>query len=146
MESQSFLSKPLGEILFQAHLVTANQLKEALQEQEKTKNGKIGEILARRGWIKQETADFFAKYWRGLANQKHGCRHKPLGYYLQEAGLLDKQQIFTILREQQKGKLWIRLGASAVMKGWLKQSTVDFFLEHLFPESANDSPFVKINV
>jgi hypothetical protein len=146
MASKLFLSKPLGEILLQANLVSASQIEEALREQSLTQEGKIGEILARKGWIKQETADFFAHYWHSLVYQEKKYRQKPqkpLGYYLRQAGLLDEQQIRIILGEQEQGRLWVRLGASAAMKGWIKQSTVDFFVEHLFPEYATDSPFVK---
>lgn len=132
--------KPLGEILQEASLVSATQIEEALREQSSPKKARIGEILADHGWIKQETADFFAQYWRSIVNQKG---KKPLGYYLIAAGLLNEEQISTILGEQKQRKLWIRLGASAVIKGWIKQSTVDFFVEHLFPEYLEDSPFVR---
>ncbi|ACK72334.1 hypothetical protein PCC7424_3960 [Gloeothece citriformis PCC 7424] len=131
--------KPLGEILRQANLVSPTQLEEALLEQSRTK-GRIGEILVKRGCIKQETADFFAQDWIHLVTQKE---KQPLGHYLKQAGLLDDEQINTIIGEQNEGKLWIRLGALAALKGWVKQSTIDFFVEHLYPEQASESPFTK---
>lgn len=50
--------KKLGTVLQQADLVSSTQVKIALREQAQFKNKRIGEILARRGWLKQETADF----------------------------------------------------------------------------------------
>jgi hypothetical protein len=137
----------LGEVLQQAHLVSETQVKEALRVQSqdrKTQGRKLGEILAERGWLKQQTADFFAQEWSNLLKQRGKKNLKPLGYYLKAAALLNDEQINMILAEQGQGRLWIRLGAAAVLKGWLKQSTVDFFVEHLFPEYAVDSPFLKV--
>ncbi|MGH2414666.1 MAG: hypothetical protein ACRDEA_13470 [Microcystaceae cyanobacterium] len=144
--AQGLEKQPLGEILQQANLVSATQIEEALIEQAQLQERRIGEILAERGWLKQETADFFAEKWMHLVLQHKAKQAKqPLGYYLQEAALLDENQISAIISEQGQGRLWIRLGTLAVLKGWLKQSTVDFFVENLFPEHAEDSPFLKAN-
>lgn len=137
----------LGEILQHAHLVSPAQIEVALMEQAQQPERRLGEILARRGWLKQETADFFAQQWEALVAQSQTDSQsplkQPLGYYLQSAALLDESQIRAIISEQEQGRLWVRLGAFAVLKGWLKQSTVDFFVENLFPEHLNESPFVK---
>jgi hypothetical protein len=66
-----------------------------------------------------------------------------LGYYLREAGLIDDHQLQDILSQQGQGRLWMRIGALAVLKGWLNQTTVDFLLENLHPDKAGDSPFLK---
>ncbi len=137
-----FLAK-LGEMLQQAHLVTPAQIEEALQEQVRQPQSRLGEILARRGWLKQETADFFAERWAELVTQTEAPSKEPLGHYLKEAALLDEQQIQAILDEQEQKRLWVRLGALAALKGWLNQSTVDFFVQHLYPERSEDSPFIK---
>jgi hypothetical protein len=118
----------LGEILQQADLVSEKQILFALHEQNRFQDLKIGEILALRGWIERETADFFAERWRSILA---GRERERLGYYLKEAGLLTEEQIASILAEQES--LWLRFGTVAVLKGWLKQSTLDFFLENLFP-------------
>jgi hypothetical protein len=133
----------IGEILRQAYLITPAQLEEALLEQSQNPQQRLGEILARKGWIKQETADFFAQKWRDIVKESDSLSHHPLGHYLKEAGLLDETQIQTIVDEQKKRGLWVRLGTLAVLKGWLAQSTVDFFLENLYPEQYEDSPFVQ---
>lgn len=135
--------KPLGAILQQAKLVTPYQVEEALSEQKKHPQRRLGEILAEKGWIKQQTADFFAEQWSGVIKQAKQGSPQSLGYYLREAGLIDDHQLHAILAEQGKGRLWMRLGALAVLKGWLNQTTVDFLLEHLHPDKAEDSPFIK---
>lgn len=142
MVAGSSRRKPLGEILRQAHLISSTQLEEALLEQSKT-HKRIGEILVKRGWIKQETADFFAQHWTSIVTQEEKQPKQPLGHYLKQAGLLDEEQINSIIGEQGQGRLWVRIGASAALKGWVKQSTVDFFVEHLYPEYASDSPFTE---
>jgi tetratricopeptide (TPR) repeat protein len=119
-------SKRLGEVLQQAGLISAIQIEIALRDQTQVNNMRIGEILASRGWIKQETADFFAERWPILVSQKW---RQPLGQYLLEAGLLNAYQIKTILFEQTERKL--RFGELAVLKGWIEPTTINFFLEYL---------------
>ncbi|WP_051036398.1 tetratricopeptide repeat protein [Pleurocapsa sp. PCC 7327] len=121
--------KPLGTILQQADLVSAAQIEVALREQARSPNLRIGEILALRGWVKQKTADFFAQRWLTLANQES---KRPLGQYLKEAALLNELQIEIVLSEQRQTGL--RFGELAVKKGWLKPTTLDFFLDFLVPE------------
>ena len=123
-------STKLGELLQLADLVSPLQIELALQEQiYQSPELKIGEILALRGWLKPETADFFAHLWPTLLHQK---RSLPLGYYLTEAALLDDRQISTILAKQKHRhkhrQSWLKFGELVVVKGWLKQTTIDFFL------------------
>ncbi|NJK49179.1 hypothetical protein HC931_14245 [Candidatus Gracilibacteria bacterium] len=49
----------MGELLEDAGLVSPAQIEIALQDQTIYADMRIGEILALRGWLKQETADFF---------------------------------------------------------------------------------------
>lgn len=135
--------QPLGEILRQARLISHCQIEEALKEQLQDPERRIGEILASKRWLKQETADFFAEQWLELLRQEKHQNKYPLGFYLKQAALLDEYQINELIAEQNQGRLWTRVGALAVLKGWLNQSTVDYFVEHLYPEYADDSPFVK---
>ncbi|MDJ0637036.1 MAG: hypothetical protein QNJ34_27920 [Xenococcaceae cyanobacterium MO_188.B29] len=128
---------PLGETLQEAGLISKSQLELALRDQSFYQYLKIGEILALRGWIEKNTADFFADSWHNLVEEK--TRH-PLGHYLRQANLLQEEQINTILKEQ--NQLWIRFGSIAVLKGWLKQNTLDFFLQNLFPTKLASSPFI----
>ncbi|MBO3462058.1 tetratricopeptide repeat protein [Aetokthonos hydrillicola Thurmond2011] len=124
--SKSIYIRPLGKVLQQADLISNAQTEVALRDQSQSKNLRIGEILALRGWLKQETADFFAEQWPILLNQK---LKQPLGQYLKQAGLLDDDQILTILSKQRQ--MGLRFGELAVLHGWIKSTTINFFLEHL---------------
>jgi hypothetical protein len=134
--SKTSLGMPLGAILEEAALVSHAQIEVALRDQMYYTDLKLGEILALRGWLKQETADFFVVYLPSLRKQ---VEKKPIGQYLQEAALLSEAQIQSILEEQKH--TFVRFGALAVLKGYLKQGTVDFFVRYLYPEHQKDSPF-----
>jgi tetratricopeptide (TPR) repeat protein len=128
----------LGLILQQAGLISAEQVNQALKQQKQTNsNLTIGEILAKQGKISPATVDFFAKRWLSLVTEKP---EQPIGQYLKQAALLNEQQIQTILLEQQSSKR--TFGEVAIAKGWIKQTTIDFFLTHLQaksnPTSATD--------
>lgn len=127
--------KPIGTVLQDAGLISAEQIEVALQEQKhKFGNKRLGEILALHGWIEQETANFFAEHWPILLTEKS---KRPLGQYLKEASLLDDDRINTILLEQKQTGL--KFGTLAALKGWIKQTTVNFFVEALALE--NESNF-----
>jgi hypothetical protein len=128
---------PVGIMLRAAGLISAAQLDMALQEQTAYEDLRIGEIFALHGWLKQETVDFFVERWPELLNSKPP---KELGYYLKAAALLDDHQLNNILQEQYQTGL--RIGAIAVLKGWLKQSTLDFLLQNLAPEQVSRAPYV----
>ncbi len=83
--SGSYFNKPLGQILVEAGLISMSQIELALREQ-KQSNLKIGEILTLHGWIKQQTADFFAEQWKSLLLEE---QKKPLIYYFQQAALTE---------------------------------------------------------
>jgi len=120
--------KPIGEILQEAALITHPQLEVALRDQTYYEDMRLGEILALRGWIEQDTADFFAQDWFKLINRRID---RPIGFYLNKAGLISESDIETILREQHVNSL--RFGDTAIKKGLVKPNTVNFFLENLFP-------------
>ncbi|WP_299406934.1 hypothetical protein [Acaryochloris sp. IP29b_bin.148] len=118
----------LGMVLQQAGLVSAQQVEVALEEQHHA-GRRIGEILASHGWLKQESADFFAEVWPWIQDQTW---QEPLGQYLKQAALLDEAQIQAILREQRQTPL--KFGTLVILKGWVRRQTVNFFLEHLDPK------------
>ena len=135
--SQAHRKPPIGEILQSANLISASQVDVALRDQQRYQdlnlgNLKIGEILALRGWLKKETADFFAQRWTTILKKKN---KKPLGYYLQEAALLNEKQIQYLLQEQQKLSIKLRLGELAYIEGWLNLKTVNYFVDHLYSAS-----------
>lgn len=126
--------KPIGEILKEADLITSSQLEVALRDQIHYQDMLLGEILALRGWINQDTADFFVQEWFKLTNKR--IEH-PIGFYLNKAGLLSKEDIQKILTEQHKHSL--RFGDTAIQQGLLKPNTVNFFLQNLFPSQLQNN-------
>lgn len=118
-------SQRLGAVLQQAGLVSARQVEIALREQRHFKL-RIGEIFALRGWLKQESADFFAEEWPRIRQQ---YPQRPIGQYLKQAGLLDEAQIRSILDAQRQTQL--KFGALAIANGWVQRRTLNFFLKHL---------------
>ena len=123
---ENVVVKPLGQVLEQAGLISNFHVRAALDIQSQGHQIKFGEILVQKGILKQKTVDFFAEQWPELVQQRIT---QPLGYYLQEAALINEQQIETLLQEQQQtGMLW---GELVVEKGWIKFKTLNFFLQHI---------------
>ena len=131
--------KPLGEILQEADLISSSRIELALQAQTQYPHLRLGEILAMCNWLKPQTADFFAKDWFNLIKHEH---REPLGYYLRQAALLNESQIERVLAEQRE--TGIRFGTVAVLQGFIKSTTLDFFLMNLFPNELNVSPFINM--
>jgi hypothetical protein len=131
----------LGTVLSEAGLISCHQLEVALREQNYNPDLRIGEILALHGWVKQETADFFAEEWLVHA---HGLQRNPLGFYLISSGLLNNSQVAYLLEEQRRTGM--RIGAIAVLQGWVKKPTIDFFIKYLEPEELNASPFKRSKI
>ncbi|WP_052055618.1 hypothetical protein [Myxosarcina sp. GI1] len=129
-----FLPKRLGVVLREADLVTKTEIKTALEYQKIYPNMRLGEILAIQGWIKPETVEFFAEEWQQLIEQTY---RKPIGHYLQQAALLEAEQIKRVLEEQKH--TGYKFGSTAILQGYLKPKTLDFFLKYLFPEELNQS-------
>jgi hypothetical protein len=136
----------LGEVLHQANLVSSSQIEEALRQQSEQPKCLIGGILARQGWIKQETVDFFAEQWTTLLSQTKESTRRPIGFYFQQAGLLDRSQIETLLVKQKQIRPWVKFRELAVSQGYLNQKTVEFFVEHLSQEYFRDSDKIHSDV
>ena len=124
--------KPLGQLLNEAGLISAQQIEVALRDQFNNPQVRIGEIMASKGWIKQETADFFVEQWHELVEQK---QRQPLVYYFRQAGLLSEEQINFILEEQSNKTEKVRFHRLAVQQGLIAQPTVDFFVKNLLVKS-----------
>ncbi|MGD1917893.1 MAG: hypothetical protein ACFCAD_02810 [Pleurocapsa sp.] len=135
----SIKTKPLGKILQEADLISPFQLESALSNQVQYPDLRIGEILAQDGLIKPETADFFVHDWSKVVME---AEKNALGYYLQQAAILDQEQIETVLAEQRS--TGVRFGTVAVFQGFIKSTTLDFFLANLFPEEMSRSPFTNM--
>lgn len=145
--AKNVVVKPLGLVLRKAGLISSKQLEQALQESFKLPQCRLGEILAIRGWIDPQTADFFAEIWPSiLLSKEHQQsldthshipepsaiqqkKSQPLGQYLKAAKLMDAQQIEAILKIQQGSAA--KFGKIAVERGLISQTTLEYFLEHL---------------
>lgn len=132
-------TKTLGETLQEADLISPLHIASALQTQINYPNLRIGEILTKQGLIQPETADFFAQDWSKIVIQP---QKDALGYYLKQAAILDSAQIEVILAEQRA--TGARFGTVAVFQGFIKSTTLDFFLANLFPEELHVSPFINM--
>lgn len=133
-------TKPLGELLREADLVSPWQLESALEAKLQYPELKIGEILAQQKIIKSETADFFVQDWIKAVIEP---QKNALGYYLQQAAILDPEQIEHVLAKQKTSG--VRFGTVAVLQGYIKSTTLDFFLTNLYPEESERSPFVNMH-
>lgn len=118
----------LGTLATAAGLISDGQLQIAVYEKQLRSEMLLGEILAAHGWLKQETADFLSLY----VQNPEWEHHSRLGEYLEKAGLLTEEQVLQIIREQAFNH--IRFGAIAVLKGYISQKTLDFFVLHFCPE------------
>ena len=136
----SVQTKKLGTILQEADLVSSAEIESALQAQINSPEKRIGDILVQRGLVKPETTDFFARDWAKIIIQPE---KDALGYYLKQAAILDREQIEVILTEQRS--TGIRFGTVGVFQGFIKSTTLDFFLANLFPEELHVSPFVNMH-
>ena len=127
----------VGELLTQAGLVTEAQLQVALQDQQASAGlYRLGEILAMRGWLEQETIEFFVKDINEVMQESSRLK---IGEYLVLAKLLDRQQVDLLLWEQVQQNKSDRFGTMAVKHGWITQQTLDFLLLKLFPECCKES-------
>lgn len=116
---------PIGKLLQNAGLISKEQLEIALGVQSQHAQMRLGEILALQEVIEVQTIDFFVDNLQ--KNRQKG--DFPIGYYFKQAYLLNDEQIEIILTEQKNNQL--KFGDIAVRRGWLRQATVDFFLNEL---------------
>lgn len=132
----------ITDTLIQAGLLNEVQVQVALYDQKVNPNMRISEILALRGWIAEETVDFFELIWDMRRKQ---FDRENIGQYFVEARLMTDAQVDDVLEEQRSSPL--RFGEIAVLKGYVKQETVSFFLKHLFPDKlqvAKISPLSRV--
>jgi hypothetical protein len=138
--SQTEVKKPLGTVLKEAGLISDHQIQVALQDQRFDQSLLFGQILALRGWVSQETADFFAVDFPEI---KQEAKREKIGFYLKKAKLLTDEQINSILQEQKHNL--IRFASLAVLKGYLKQTTLDFLAENLFHGYSDSAYFMTFD-
>ena len=116
----------IGQTLLQAGLINPHQIEVAVADAQYREDLRFGEILAARGWIAQETADFFVEQLPYLSGERE---KKPIGQYLKAAKLLDDRQIIKILSAQVIYPE--KFGKLAVTKQYIKQQTLDYLMDYL---------------
>ena len=121
---------PLGLTLLQAGLLSQEQLKTISYFRLHNCHQRLEEIVVQKGWLKQETVDFFAK-------PKMIRHRKSLGQCCQSAGLLNANQMATISEEQKLGLMFEEI---VLQKGWLKPQTLLFLLEDLGANQLTSKP------
>lgn len=122
---------PIGKLLTEAGLISEGQLQTALYDQQIYADMRLGDILVSRGWLKQETIDFFVE---NLQRARLSRLRIRLGDCFVKAALIDEAQVESILAEQDLNH--VRFGSVAVLKGYISQKTLDFFLKYVFPQSS----------
>ncbi|MEL6495190.1 MAG: hypothetical protein AAFQ41_08695, partial [Cyanobacteria bacterium J06623_7] len=132
-------SRTLGATLQAAGLVSAWQIESALQAKSENPNLKIGEILAQKEIIKPATADFFVTDWTKavVTNEK-----QALGYYLQQAAILDREQIEVIFMSDNQLKT---LPESIGMLQQIQEFHVETNLLQTLPENLCALPTLNNN-
>lgn len=130
----SLEGKLIGEILQDAGLISLTQIEIALADQKDCFALRFGEILVGKGWIKQTTLDFFMERFSSLCRECCSYYH-PIEYYLKKADLLNEQEIDSITKEQKRTRL--DFCKIALDKGYLKETTVKFFLENFYFKCSN---------
>lgn len=128
-------TKLLGVILKDAHILTDAEVQIALMDQ-KAYGMRLGDVLVLHGWVRKQTVDFFTEQWGKLLSSTSDW---SLEECLEASGLLSEAEVRVIRQEQQlTGR---DFGAIAVKRGWLRENTLKFFINHLTGRNFNDSPW-----
>ena len=114
---------PLGEILQQAGLLSAQNIRQALNIQKQYRDYRFGEILIKEGYLATETINFFVQDLPELVRTDRKLR---LGDYLDMAGLLHAEQIAETLRQQTLTHH--KFGEIITQKGWINPRTLKWFM------------------
>ncbi len=114
---------PLGEILQQAGLLTPQDIRQTLKIQKQDNNHRFGEILIKQGHLRPETVNFFINDLPQLVNTDNKLR---LGDYLNNAGLLNLEQITETLEQQSLSRR--KFGEIITQKGWVNPKTLNWFV------------------
>ncbi|NJK61587.1 MAG: hypothetical protein HC921_01880 [Synechococcaceae cyanobacterium SM2_3_1] len=124
-QGDSTVAIPIGRVLQQAGLVSLEQIKAARSDQEQSWRP-LGEILAETGVIQKQTVDFFVNDWPKIQS---GVKRAKLEQCLLDAGLITPEQWEDSVKEKQQSGLGIE--SIFILKGWVNETTINFFREHL---------------
>ena len=120
--------QPLGEVLNRQGLIEPADLEDALTEQRKLKNRKVGEILAEQAEVPQIIVEQAINNATQNGLKKVQAR---VGDILIEAGLVTPLQVEEALREQASGKRK-RIGLILIERGLITEDQLLTALAHKF--------------
>ncbi|MCX7857281.1 MAG: GspE/PulE family protein [Deltaproteobacteria bacterium] len=108
--------KPVGQILVADGMIETKTLEEALIEQKKLREKKIGEIISEQTPVSQTAIE------EKILKAKMEGRHPriPVGELLIEEGVITREQLEHALAEQEKGKKK-KLGELLIEKGFITE-------------------------
>ncbi len=121
-EARTLLALSLEKKLRACELVSHHQLEIARMEQLTRRDGSTAiEILLEKQWIQPVTVRFFETVLAQLVTQQ---QKRPIGYYLQLAGLLSAAQVADL--HQASHLTGMSFAEVAESKGWVKRQTIFF--------------------
>ncbi|KAI9131351.1 NAD(P)-binding domain-containing protein [Acaryochloris sp. CCMEE 5410] len=136
-------SQGIGARLLEAGLLTSEQLEVALAEQELQATARLGEVIQKRGWVKERTIQFLLNQVnKTLVDNPELSTCAQLGANLVEAGLATSTQVDQALLEQQTSNK--RLGEILVNHGWVTPQTIEYMMKHLAKPTTATQPEVAV--
>lgn len=143
MTEQLTHSQRIGAHLLEAGLLTSEQLEVALADQELQATARLGEVIQKRGWVKERTIQFLLNQVNNtLVDHPELSACSQLGNNLVEAGLLTSAQVDEALQEQKISNK--RLGEILVNHGWVTSQTIEYMMKHLSKANATAQPEVAV--
>lgn len=141
MTEQLTHSQRIGAHLLEAGLLTSEQLEVALADQERQATARLGEVIQKRGWVKERTIQFLLNQVNNtLVDHPELNACTQLGNNLIEAGLLTSAQVDEALQEQKISNK--RLGEILVNHGWVTSQTIEYMMKHLSKANVTAQPEV----
>lgn len=143
MTEQLTHSQGIGAHLLEAGLLTSEQLEVALEDQERQATARLGEVIQKRGWVKERTIQFLLNQVNNtLVDHPELNACTQLGNNLVEAGLLTSAQVDEAIQEQKISNK--RLGEILVNHGWVNSQTIEYMMKHLSKANATAQPEVAV--
>lgn len=132
-------SQGIGAHLLEAGLLTSEQLEVALAEQELEATARLGEVIQKRGWVKERTIQFLLNQVnKTLVDDPDLSTGARLGAYLVEAGLVTSTQVDQALLEQKTSNK--HLGEILVTHGWVTTQTIEYMMKYLSNPNVTAKP------
>jgi len=138
---KSHQEQPIGEVLKEQGVIETQDLQEALEEQMKLRDRRVGEIIVEQTDVPQVIVDQAVSDATQNGKRK---THARVGDILIEAGLVTRQQVEEALKEQAAGKRK-RIGLILIDKGLITEDQLLEALARKFGLKVIDLDEVKID-